>query len=327
MLYFILSVLIPFALTALFSKKFIPTLISKKLGQPILEIGPRWHKSKEGTPTMGGLFFIAAILLTAAAFSFFAFEKEALLRVWLTLGYALLGGVIGFIDDRAKLLKKQNEGLRAYQKFLLQLVAAALYLFGMAFLDLIDTAVYFPFFGKTVEFGPAYYLLVLLVLVGINNSVNLTDGIDGLCSSVSAVVAVFFIVCGFALPFGGSDFSLSLLAGTVFGGCLGFLVYNWHPARIFMGDTGSLFLGGMVAGLALWMNQPLVILLVGLFYVIETASVILQVSYFKLTHGKRIFKMSPIHHHFEQCGWSEPAIVFLGVGVTLVMGIITYCFL
>ena len=335
--YFVLSVVISFVLTALLSKKFIPALISRKMGQPILEIGPRWHKSKEGTPTMGGLFFIAAITVAMIILSFFAIPRDSLLRVWLTLGMAILFGLIGFIDDRAKLLKRRNEGLRAYQKFLLQLVVSALYLWAMSAFAGLTTALYIPFFGVAFDLGPAYYLLALILIAGINNSVNLTDGIDGLCASVSAVVAAFFAVWGFAAPHAGiQDGALALLAGALFGGCVGFLVYNWHPARVFMGDTGSLFIGGLVTGLAFLTQMPssegtygnaLVILPIGLFYLVETVSVILQVGYFKLSHGKRLFKMAPIHHHFEQCGWSEPAIVALSIALTAVMSIITYCFL
>ena len=329
---FILSVVLTLILTVLFSKKFIPALISRKMGQPILEIGPRWHKSKEGTPTMGGLFFIAAIFIVGILFSFFVFPKEDLPRVWITLGMAAAFGAVGFIDDRAKLLKKQNEGLRAYQKFLFHVIVAAAYLFLMTLYGGLDTKVIFPFLDKTVDFGIAYYGFAIILIVGVNNSVNLTDGIDGLCASVTATVAAFFAVCGFRLPTllspeHASDPTLAVLAGMTFGACIGFLVYNWNPARVFMGDTGSLFLGGMVAGLAFLLNVPLVILVVGLFYVIEAASVILQVGFFKLTHGKRLFKMAPIHHHFEKCGWSEPVIAAFGILLTAVMAVFSYCFL
>ena len=329
---FILSVVLTLILTVLFSKKFIPALISRKMGQPILEIGPRWHKSKEGTPTMGGLFFIAAIFIVGILFSFFVFPKEDLPRVWITLGMAAAFGAVGFIDDRAKLLKKQNEGLRAYQKFLFQVIVAAAYLFLMTLYGGLDTKVIFPFLDKTVDFGIAYYGFAIILIVGVNNSVNLTDGLDGLCASVTATVAAFFAVCGFRLPTllspeHASDPTLAVLAGMTFGACIGFLVYNWNPARVFMGDTGSLFLGGMVAGLAFLLNVPLVILVVGLFYVIEAASVILQVGFFKLTHGKRLFKMAPIHHHFEKCGWSEPVIAAFGILLTAVMAVFSYCFL
>ncbi len=329
---FILSVVLTLILTVLFSKKFIPALISRKMGQPILEIGPRWHKSKEGTPTMGGLFFIAAIFIVGILFSFFVFPKEDLPRVWITLGMAAAFGAVGFIDDRAKLLKKQNEGLRAYQKFLFQVIVAAAYLFLMTLYGGLDTKIIFPFLDKTVDFGIAYYGFAIILIVGVNNSVNLTDGIDGLCASVTATVAAFFAACGFRLPTllspeHASDPTLAVLAGMTFGACIGFLVYNWNPARVFMGDTGSLFLGGMVAGLAFLLNVPLVILVVGLFYVIEAASVILQVGFFKLTHGKRLFKMAPIHHHFEKCGWSEPVIAAFGILLTAVMAVFSYCFL
>ncbi len=326
-LIFTLAVLFSFLITVILSKKFIPVLVSKKLNQPIYEIGPRWHRSKAGTPTMGGLFFIGAILLTTTLFSFFAFEKEELVKLWLTLGMALLFGFIGWIDDRAKLLKKQNEGLRAYQKFLLQLLVSVLYLLTMRGLGYLDTSLVIPFIGKTVELGVFYYLIAILLLTGVNNSVNLTDGIDGLCATTSAVVAAFFVALGVtATGFSSNISALTFLGGAAFGGCIGFLVYNWNPARIFMGDTGSLFLGGLLAGLAFIAKNPLVILIVGLVFVIETASVILQVGYFKLTHGKRLFKMAPIHHHFEKCGWKETSIVFAAAGLTLLCSVVSYFF-
>ena len=324
---FSLAVILTFIVTVVLSKKFIPVLISKKLNQPIYEIGPRWHKSKAGTPTMGGLFFIGAALLTAAIFSTFAVEKEELIPLWLTLAMATLFGLVGFIDDRAKLLKKQNEGLRAHQKFLLQIVVSGLYLLGMTLWGGLSTTIAIPFTEIRWDLGIAYYPIAMLLITGINNSVNLTDGIDGLCATTSAVVSVFFIAVGVsASGFAGEMTALVLLGGLMFGGCLGFLVYNWNPARIFMGDTGSLFLGGLAAGLAFLAKSPLIILVVGIVYVIETASVILQGGYFKLTHGKRLFKMAPIHHHFEKCGWKETSIVFLAAAVTLIVSVVSYIF-
>lgn len=324
---FSLAVILTFIVTVVLSKKFIPVLISKKLNQPIYEIGPRWHKSKAGTPTMGGLFFIGAALLTAAIFSTFAVEKEELIPLWLTLIMATLFGFVGFIDDRAKLLKKQNEGLRAHQKFLLQIVVSGLYLLGMTLWCDLSTTITIPFTEIQWDLGIAYYPIAMLLITGINNSVNLTDGIDGLCATTSAVVSVFFIAVGISISsFAGEMTALVLLGGLMFGGCLGFLVYNWNPARIFMGDTGSLFLGGLAAGLAFLAQSPLIILVVGIVYVIETASVILQVGYFKLTHGKRLFKMAPIHHHFEKCGWKETSIVFLAATVTLIVSVVSYIF-
>ena len=326
LVFFILAVLLSFIATALLSKKFIPFLISKKMNQPIYEIGPRWHKSKAGTPTMGGLFFIAAILPTMAILSFFAIDKNALAPIWITLGMATLFAAVGFIDDRAKLLKKQNEGLKAYQKFLLQLVVATLYIGVMCGLGYMDTVIPIPFTDIKWDLGIAFYPLAIILIVGVDNSVNLTDGIDGLCATVTAVIAAFFAVLGLpliTLHFGNA---ITLLAGALFGGMIGFLVYNWNPARIFMGDTGSLFLGGMVTGFAFLTDNPLLIFIVGLIYIIETISVILQVGSYKLFH-KRIFKMAPIHHHFEKCGWGERKIVAVASIITAVLCAISYCFL
>ena len=320
---FILAVLLSFAVTALLAKKFIPFLISRKLNQPIYEIGPRWHKSKAGTPTMGGIFFIAAIILTMGVLSFFAIDKEFLAPLWLTLGMAVLFAAVGFIDDYAKLIKKQNEGLKAYQKFILQSIVAAAYISAMCALGYMDTVVPIPFTEIELDLGIAFYPLAILLIVGVDNSTNLTDGIDGLCATVTAVIAAFFAL--FGLPVIGllHGEAITYLAGALFGGMLGFLVYNWNPARIFMGDTGSLFIGGMVMGLAFLCDQPLIIIIVGLIYLIETASVMLQVTSFKLFH-KRIFKMSPIHHHFEKCDWSERKIVTVFSSVTFVLCAITF---
>ena len=324
LLFFILSVLLSFAVTVLLSKKFIPVLISKKMNQPIYEIGPRWHKSKAGTPTMGGIFFISAILLTMAVLSFFAVDKEMLLPLWLTLAMATLFACVGLVDDYAKLIKKQNEGLKAYQKFLLQLVVASLYVGMMCALGYMDTVIPIPFTEMEWDLGIAFYPLAIILIVGVDNSVNLTDGIDGLCASVTCVIAAFFALFGFSVA--GLAFADAVIcfAGALCGGMIGFLVYNWNPARIFMGDTGSLFLGGMVTGLAFLTDNPLLILIVGLIYIIETISVILQVGSYKL-FKKRIFKMAPIHHHFEKCGWSERKIVFVAGAMTAVFCAVVYC--
>lgn len=324
LLFFILSVVLSFAVTVLLSKKFIPVLISKKMNQPIYEIGPRWHKSKAGTPTMGGIFFISAILLTMAVLSFFAVDKEMLLPLWLTLVMATLFACVGLVDDYAKLIKKQNEGLKAYQKFLLQLVVASLYIGMMCALGYMDTVIPIPFTEMEWDLGIAFYPLAIILIVGVDNSVNLTDGIDGLCASVTCVIAAFFALFGFSIA--GLAFADAIIcfAGALCGGMIGFLVYNWNPARIFMGDTGSLFLGGMVTGLAFLIENPLLILIVGLIYIIETISVILQVGSYKL-FKKRIFKMAPIHHHFEKCGWGERKIVFVAGAITAVLCAVVYC--
>jgi len=235
-----------------------------------------------------------------------------------TLALGLSGGLIGCVDDMAKLKKKQNEGLTAPQKMLLQIVAAALYLLGMSLVCGISTTFYIPFVGAELDFGIFYYVVSLLLIVGMMNAVNLTDGLDGLCSSVTLVVGVFFTAAAYLTGLAEPDGSLLVLGAAVIGGCAGFLVYNFYPARVFMGDTGSLFLGGMVVGGAFMMDNPLLVVVFGIIYVVETASGILQVGYFKLTHGKRLFKMAPIHHHFEKCGWSE---IKIGVVFTIVTAV------
>ena len=320
---FIAALVLTFALTAAISHKLIPVLKSKKMGQKILEIGPRWHKSKEGTPTMGGIAFIAATVIVAGLSCIVAAlwgDIKDLLPFIYVLLYGVLNGLIGVIDDSAKLRKKQNEGLTARQKYLLQLGAAALFLILMSVTGIVDTTLYIPFLGVTWNLGFFYYVIALLLLTGMVNSVNLTDGIDGLASGITLVVGIFFsAVAFFASQAMDVTPSLSLIGATLIGGTLGFLVYNFYPARVFMGDTGSLYLGGMVVGAAFLLGNPLIVVVCGIVYICETASVMLQVAYFKLTHGKRLFRMAPIHHHFEQCGWSEIKIVSVFTAVTALM--------
>ena len=312
-----------FIMTALFSKLIIPKLKSLKMGQKILDIGPRWHKNKEGTPTMGGLTFIAAsvIVFTVDCIVFGIKGSDIdIPKMSVCMAFALINGLIGFIDDFAKFFKKQNQGLKAWQKFFLQLIAAGGFLFVMTSLGYITDAVYLPYFDITIKLGPAYYILMLVLITGIINSVNLTDGIDGLASSVTFVVAGFFSVAAFSLM----NMSEALMSALVVGSTLGFLVYNFHPAKIFMGDTGSLFLGGMVVSLAFMINNPFILIPVGIIYICESLSDIIQVLYFKVSGGKRFFKMAPIHHHFEKCGWSENTIVLVFSLVTLVFCVIGY---
>lgn len=300
---FSVSLVLTFVLTALILRFLIPVLKSLKLGQKILDIGPRWHKSKEGTPTMGGLAFIAATVITSAVtVTLMVMDEgfEAGSPLLLTLGLALCNGAIGVFDDMVKFSHKRNEGLRASQKYFLQLVVAGLYLFGMIMTGNLTTSLYIPFVGIFLELGPFYYVIALLVITGIVNSVNLADGVDGLVSCETVVVGAFFATVSFYLD----NFQSAFVSALVIGACLGFLVYNFPPAKVFMGDTGSLFLGGMLSGLAFMLDNPLIILLAGIMYVVESLSVMIQVASFKLT-GKRVFKMSPIHHHFEMCGWSE----------------------
>jgi phospho-N-acetylmuramoyl-pentapeptide-transferase len=321
-LLFILTAAAVFALTVLISRKLIPVLKSKKMGQTILEIGPRWHKSKEGTPTMGGMaFIIASAITSAAALVYLAFQGrigEAAPFI-ITVAYGIISGLIGCIDDLAKLRHHQNEGLTSVQKYLLQSAAAVLFIVGMSVFCGMTTEIEIPFLHRSCDIGIFFYPVAFLLLTGIDNSVNLTDGIDGLCSSVTLVVAVFFAAVSFFLRGG---VSLSLTAAVMIGSTAGFLVYNFYPARVFMGDTGSLFLGALAVGAAFISGSPLIIVVAGIVYIAEAASDIIQVGYFKLTHGKRIFKMAPIHHHFEKCGWSEIKIVAVFTAVTAIASVI-----
>ncbi|MBQ8912129.1 MAG: phospho-N-acetylmuramoyl-pentapeptide-transferase, partial [Clostridia bacterium] len=322
------TLLVTFGLTALILRFLIPYLKGKKLGQKILDIGPRWHKSKEGTPTMGGIAFIAAmtlVLLVVIPIAMHYSLAGSVEYLLLAYGYALINGLIGIIDDRAKFKKGKNQGLTASQKYLLQLAAACLFLFVGVKTGLIagnaSDLLYIPFVGEVAIFGHvavriAYYVFCLLLMTGMVNAVNLTDGIDGLAATVTLVVGLFFSVASGLMQ--GVSGGTQLLSAAMVGGCGGFLVYNFHPAKVFMGDTGSLFLGGLVVALGFLVGNPLIIILVGLIYVLEAVSVILQVGYFKLTHGKRLFKMSPIHHHFEKCGWSEVKIVSVFSLLTLI---------
>ncbi|MBQ8861891.1 MAG: phospho-N-acetylmuramoyl-pentapeptide-transferase [Clostridia bacterium] len=320
---FLVALAVCFASTAVLARIFIPVLKSYKIGQKIREIGPRWHKSKEGTPIMGGIFFAVPVVLVMLVYAFaFIGLSESGVSFLLSVALALANGAIGFIDDARKLFKKQNEGLKAGEKFMLQLIVGALYLLGMTYFGGLSTELYLPFFDVSFDLGRFYYVIALLLIVGVTNAVNLTDGIDGLASSVTAVVCAFFAVCGIAAANEGALY----LAGAVFGGCLGFLVYNFNPAKIFMGDTGSLFLGGAVCAMAFLMNNPLIILVAGIIYIAEAGSVMLQVFYYKITKGKRLFKMSPIHHHFERCGWSENKIVAVFSLISVCACVLAYLF-
>ena len=316
----ILTAIAAFGVTVLLGFLLIPVLRRLKFGQSILEEGPSWHKSKQGTPTMGGIMFIVGIvvavvagyLLLAANGSAFKGTLE-LTQLFGGLVMALLFGLVGFIDDYIKVVKKRNLGLTAWQKIIGQVLVTALYLAALYAAGDRSTIINVPFLGQW-DLGFLYYPILGILIVGIVNSVNLTDGIDGLCSSVTFVAAVFFmIVSAYVGQLGMSVLSTALAAG-----CVGFLVFNAHPAKVFMGDTGSLFLGGMVVALGFGMNMEFILFFAGFVYCCESLSVILQVISFKTT-GKRIFKMSPIHHHFEMSGFSENKIVLLFSGVTLLM--------
>lgn len=300
----------------------IPVLHKLKFGQEIREEGPKWHAKKSGTPTMGGLIFIAAIFAMSAICCvlglFFGMDMPAdstyLKTLVMLLCLSAVYGVIGFIDDYIKVILKRNLGLTAKQKFLLQLVAAVGFVCWAVYGMDIATVVKIPFTSIELDFGIWFVPFAALVIIATVNSVNLTDGLDGLATCVTCMVALFFILFADKV----ANRAVALFASILLGSLMGFLMYNKFPAKVFMGDTGSLFLGGAVCGMAIVTEQPLALLIVGLVYVIESLSVILQVISFKTT-GKRIFKMSPIHHHFEMCGWSETKIVITFTIVTAVL--------
>ena len=306
-----------FVLSGLLGYLLLPVLRALKAGQSIREIGPTWHNYKSGTPMMGGLMFIFAAIL-CLLMNAPAMEDYSVLYV---LVLALCFGFIGFLDDFTKIKYKRNLGLTTLQKAMLQMAVSAIFLYVMYRSGSMDTHLYIPFFNVSFDLHPIVYIFfAMFVMVGCVNSVNLTDGVDGLSSSVTLPVMVFFAATAMAL----GKWELALLPAALVGGLIAYLFYNWHPAKVFMGDTGSLFLGGVVCALAFALEMPLVLILVGFVYICETLSVILQVSYFKMTHGKRLFKMAPIHHHFEMCGWKEEKIVLTFAGVSAVMCLLAW---
>ncbi len=308
-----------FAVSAVILYFLIPVLRRMKVGQRILDIGPEWHKAKEGTPTMGGIAFLLAASLCAIVAA--AFLGEEIKKVTVVVVYAVLCGFIGITDDLKKLKMKRNEGLSAGGKFALQILVSGAFILFLRRLGLVNTEIYIPFYGKSFELGWFYYIFAMLFLTGFGNAVNLTDGLDGLCGSVTGTLMLFLALFGLKT----GDMSSVITSICVLGGCLGFLVFNFHPARVFMGDTGSLFLGAAVSGTALATGDPLIIFIIGAVYVLEAASVIIQVLYFKLT-GKRFFLMAPFHHHLEKKGMSENSINALFVAITAAMGVFCYYF-
>ncbi len=316
----ILSVILGFAVSAAAGKLLIPFLRRLKAGQSIKEIGPTWHMTKQGTPTMGGLMFILAIAVVLAVVGWRDLAAGRLGGLYTYL-FALVFGAIGFLDDYMKVKKKENTGLTAGPKFLLQLAAAIVFTILLRNEGYLTPDLYIPFVNVTFQLPWVVYMVfAAFVMVGTVNAVNITDGIDGLSSSVTVPVAIFFTAV--ASQWGRGE--ISVLSGALVGGLLGFLIYNFHPAKVFMGDTGSLFMGGMVCGLAFALDMPLILILVGVIYIAETLSDIIQVTYFKLTHGKRIFRMAPLHHHFEMGGWSEVKLVVVFTGVTVLFCVLAY---
>ena len=313
---FVLATLGVFGLTALAERILIPILRSHKAGQKILDIGPRWHKSKEGTPIMGGIGFILPVLVVVAIFFIYAAIKgnaSDYIPLALTIAFAVGHGAIGFVDDYCKLVKKQNEGLTRMQKLVLQFAITAGYLCVMGYTGNLPAEIVIPLINLPIR-GFVWYILAALLMVGVINGANFTDGVDGLASAVTYVIGIFFAVFAFF----AKDIGLSVVGASIIGATLGFLLYNFHPAKVFMGDTGSLFLGAIVMGAIFQMKQPLVLFLVCGVFIIELLSTVLQILYYKLTHGKRLFKMAPIHHHFEKCGWGENKIVLVFSLVELV---------
>lgn len=317
----LVSVIAGFVLALTLGKFLIPALRALKAGQSIREVGPKWHNGKSGTPTMGGLMFIAASVLCVAT-GWYAMRRNGDYSHLLVLALAAMFGLIGFYDDFIKVRKKRNLGLTGVQKLVLQVLAAGVFLLLMYLTDTLHYDLYIPFVKEPVAHVPPvlYLAVAVFAIVGCVNAVNLTDGIDGLASGVTMPVMLFFTMVSMSMKRMG----LATFPAALLGGLAGFLCYNFYPAKVFMGDTGSLFLGGAVVGLAFALDMPLVLLLVGLIYIIETLSDILQVGYFKLTHGKRIFKMAPIHHHFEMCGWSEKKIWTVFVLTTVLMCVIAW---
>ncbi len=298
----------------------VPILRRKKAGQSIREDGPVWHRSKQGTPTMGGIMFIVGILAACLVAGLDEMKKGEFGHIYV-LVFALIFAVIGFLDDFQKLIKKRNLGLTALQKFLLQLVAAVVFVLLMRLTGYLTPNLYIPFLNVSVIIPePVYFIFAAFAIVATVNAVNITDGVDGLASGVSIPVAVGYAAIAFIWGYT----YLGIFAAALCGGLIGFLLFNFHPARVFMGDTGSLFLGGAVCAMAFAADIPLIIIPLGIVYVIEILSDVIQILYFKLTKGKRIFKMAPLHHHFEMSGWSEYKLFFVFTAVSAVFAVLSF---
>lgn len=321
-----MELLLPFGIslvaTVLAGLILIPVLRRLKFGQSIREEGPKWHMSKQGTPTMGGLLFMLGIT-AAVLIAGWKDMAEGRFGHLFILAFALIFGIIGFIDDYYKVVRKQNLGLTALQKLMLQLAVSAAFIALLRYFEYLTPNLYIPFFQTSIKLPFLLYSVIsLIVVAGMVNAVNLTDGVDGLCSGVTLPIAIFFAVLGTKELWDKGE--LSIFAAALAGGLIGFLIYNFHPAKIFMGDTGSLFLGGAVCGLGFVYDAPLLIIMVGAVYIIEMLSVMLQVVYFKLTKGKRLFRMAPVHHHLEMGGWSEKKIFAVFTGVTILLCVLAY---
>lgn len=314
-----------FIITTMLGMILIPMLRKLHFGQSIKEDGPKWHKNKQGTPTMGGITFIAGVTvavilgyLSLTVWNKNALDSEHTVMLFAGLIMALCFGLIGFLDDYIKVVKKQNLGLKARQKIILQILVTTAFLTVLYIFGDRSTVVNFPFLGSH-DLKAFYYPIMGILIIGIVNSANLTDGIDGLATSVTFIIGIFFMISTAYLGL----FGMNILATALAASCIGFLIYNVHPAKVFMGDTGSMFLGGVTMALGFGLDMEFILFFAGFIYCLESLSVILQVISFKTT-GKRIFKMSPIHHHFEMCGMSENKIVGMFTGITVIMCVIGF---
>ena len=324
----LLTLVVALVVTLVFGPVFIPWLRKLKFGQEIREEGPKWHQKKSGTPTMGGIMFIVAmaiaILVTTVIFAMNGNFNTTYARCIVLFVISLGFGVIGFVDDYIKVVKKRNLGLTAPQKFIMQVVLAAIYIAVLYFIGELDTAIKIPF--TSIEWTMPIWLyipFVMFVVVGVVNAVNLTDG---LAASITTIVGIFFMLVSYIVF---KEYGVTVFSAALIGGLIGFLWYNKYPAKVFMGDTGSLFLGASVALMAIDLKMPIHLILIGFVYFMETLSVIMQTAYFKYTkkkygEGRRIFKMSPIHHHFEMCGWKEKKIVAVFTLVTVITCAVAY---
>ena len=322
----ITSFVLAFLFATAFGKYYIPWLRAQKAGQEI-KGQVEWHKSKSGTPTMGGVMFILAVTFVCLTVGFEGMLQGNFVHIFVLL-FAWVFGLIGFLDDWEKLKKKQNLGLTAKMKFLLQLVAALVFVLLMREIGYVRPNLYITFSNKVIPMPEwLYFVFASFVIVGTVNAVNITDGIDGLASGTSIPVCLFFVAV--TMRWGQNYLELGIFASGLVGGLMGFLVYNFNPAKCFMGDTGSLFLGGAIAAMAFAYDMPMILITLGFIFIIETLSDIIQVTYFKLTHGKRVFKMAPFHHHLEMGGWtgkkwSEKELFVLFTGISLAMAIISF---
>ena len=314
----ILAIIIAFAISAILCPVVIPFLHRLKFGQQVREDGPQAHLKKQGTPTMGGLVILTSIVITSL---FYMKDYPKVIPVlFMTVGF----GIVGFLDDYIKIVMKRSEGLNPKQKLAGQFVITGIFAYYLMTSDEVGTSLLVPFTGGFdgglyLSLGILFVPFLFFVVLGMDNGVNFTDGLDGLCTSVTILVATFMTIVAL-----GEESGISPITGAVVGSLLGFLLFNVYPAKVFMGDTGSLALGGFVAASAFMMQMPLFIPIIGLIYLAEVLSVILQVSYFKATHGKRIFKMAPIHHHFELCGWSETRVVAVFSITTAILCLVAY---